>query len=402
MREEKDINDLLEKFILNQCSEKEINTVIEYFRRRTDSTGLLSVEEVMEMIDDIPAMEEASADRIYNKIISISEKQRKEPSIRLFWKSTYLRYAAAIALICIMSAGYIVWQNLYTEPRADQGISVTANGVLTTPEEAITLEKENGQFEVIHPNGSRIVLDARGNVIGEQEKGVLRYEGGTETKSLIHNTLTVPYGKRFKVVLSDGTSVHLNAGTSLKYPVKFLEGEEVRKVYVKGEAFFDVVSDPAHPFIVNTGDLDVRVLGTQFNVSNYPEDQTTDVVLVEGSVRMQQEDAQQKVASDILLEPGEKGQFDKAKYEMSKRRVVTSLYTAWMKGELVFRNMAFEDILKKLERHYNISIENQNTTLANEIFNASFGDEPVEKVLENLSTIYGIEFTIKDKKLIVQ
>lgn len=399
MKEGKDIKALLKKFVLNQCSEDEIKVVLEYFQSRSDSSDFLTVEEVMEMIDDISAMDEVSADRIYHKIISIfSQKSKSEPK-RLYRKPFYWSYAAAIALICMMAAGYIVWQNKFSFTE-DQLISNTADSVLTLPEEAITLERENGHFEIINPDGSRKVLDARGNVIGEQEKGILRYEGGEAIEELVYNTLTVPYGKRFEVVLSDGTAVHLNAGTSLKYPVKFLDSEDNREVFVTGEAFFDVTSDARHPFIVNTGALNIQVLGTRFNVSSYPEDEATDVVLVEGSVHLQSQDLGNQ--NEFVLKPGEKGRYDKMNHRISKRTVSTSIYTAWMNGELVFRNMAFEDILRKLERHYNLSIENQNKSLAKEKFNASFGDEPVEKVLENLSTIYGIDFTIKDKKVIVQ
>lgn len=398
MKEGKDIKTLLKKFVLNQCSEDEIKEVVEYFRNRTDSTGFLSVEEVMGMIDDIPSMDEASSDRIYQEIMEASKHKARKSQIKL-GRPVFWRYAAAIAVICVIAGGYFVRQNWLS---TTQSVKISQiDNQLTPLEEVITLERENGEFEIIHPDGSRKVTDAHGNVIGEQNKGVLTYGGDEVTEKLVYNTLTVPYGKRFEVVLSDGTSVHLNAGTSLKYPVKFLKSEEIREVFVTGEAYFEVTHDVSHPFIVNTGELAIRVLGTRFNVSTYPEDETTDVVLVEGSVALQQGNAQLDLQSEFLLEPGEKGEFDKKNRRISKRNVATSIYTAWINGELVFRNMAFEDILGKLERHYNISIVNQNETMAKEKFNASFGDEPVEKVLDYLKTIYGIQFTIENNKVIV-
>lgn len=401
MREEKDIKELLKKFVLNQCSEEEIKEIIAYFRGRSHSRDFPSVEEVVEMIGDIPAMDEESADRIFQRIISVSNQQRMEEPKHLFRSPFFWRYAAAIAVLVTLLAGYIIWENPFSTLDETPYISQFDEGGLLPDEEAITLKRENGQIEVINPDGFRVVTDADGNVIGEQEKGLLTYKENTGLEKLVFNTLTVPYGKRFEVVLSDGTSVHLNAGTSLRYPVKFLDSENTREVFVTGEAFFDVTPDADQPFIVNTGDMDIRVLGTKFNVSTYPEDETTDVVLVEGSVHMQSQGQENGMRSESILEPGEKGQYVKMNHRMSKRKVVTSIYTAWMNGELVFRNMAFEDILKKLERHYNISIENQNKSLAKEKFNASFGDEPVEKVLGNLSTIYGIDFRIEDNQIIV-
>src|SRR5690606_36367432 len=107
----------------------------------------------------------------------------------------------------------------------------------------------------------------------------------TNSDKLAYNTLKIPFGKKFRLQLSDGTMVHINSGSTLKYPIKFIAGEN-RQVYLDGEAFFDVAKDKKHPFIVNADNLNVRVLGTHFNVSNYPEDAVTDVVLVEGSVGM--------------------------------------------------------------------------------------------------------------------
>src|SRR5690606_22630816 len=139
-----------------------------------------------------------------------------------------------------------------------------------------------------------------------------------------------------------------NAGTSLKYPVKFLNGQE-RLVFLTGEAFFDVAEDADHPFIIKADDLNIRVLGTKFNVSAYPEDATADVVLVEGSVGLYDHTA--KFDTDtFLLEPSEKGSFNKKEKKLKSEAVSTSTYTSWIEGELVFRNMSFENILRKMER----------------------------------------------------
>src|SRR5690606_25698590 len=113
----------------------------------------------------------------------------------------------------------------------------------------------------------------------------------------------IPKGKKFQIQLSDGTLVHLNAGSSLRYPVDFLS-EGPRQVFLSGEAYFDVAKNASNPFIVNVDDLEVRVLGTQFNVSAYSEDEYIDVVLVEGSVNLNK-----KEGDMVELSPGQKGSY---------------------------------------------------------------------------------------------
>ena len=156
-----------------------------------------------------------------------------------------------------------------------------------------------------------------------------------------------------------------------------------------------------NPFVVKANNLKVRVLGTQFNVSAYPEDETTDVVLVEGSVSLYKA-IEEYGDNNTLLEPGFKGSFNKAANSFDTEKVITSIYTSWMKDELVFRNMTFANILKKLERHYDVVIVNNNGTLSQNSFNANFGDEPIENVLEELKLNYGIEYSIdKTKKITI-
>jgi len=211
--------------------------------------------------------------------------------------------------------------------------------------------------------------------------------------------LTVPYGKRFDIVLSDSTQVHLNAGTSIKYPVKFIKGKD-REVHLTGEAFFEVAKDAGHPFIVNANGLNIRVLGTKFNVSAYPEDSTTKTMLVEGSVGLYQ-DIAYNPEKTTFLKPGHLASLNKANKDISVERAEISLYTGWMKGNLIFRHVPFKNIIKKLERHYNVVITNHNKALGNELFTASFDNATLEQVLETFQNNYGLEYRIEKDEIII-
>lgn len=297
--------------------------------------------------------------------------------------STIFKYAA-IALICL-SIGYMY----------KSGILSKANQI-TIPEGSITLQLENGDIKILNADGSTQLVDAKGNPLGTQNGSQIVYHNNSSKETLTYNTLTVPYGKRFEIQLSDGTVVHLNSGTSLKYPVKFISGKN-REVYLNGEAFFSVAKDPKHPFIVNAENLDVEVFGTEFNVSAYPEDNTTDVVLVEGSVGM----SNHKVEEKTMLTPGTKGTLNKNNFSIATSKVNTKIYTSWMQGGLFFRNMPFKNIAKKLERQYNMKVVITNKQLENETFNANFNEEPIETILSYFTDSYNIQYTIKNKTIYI-
>lgn len=299
-------------------------------------------------------------------------------------------YAAAAAFIVFFATGYFYYLS-----------NTPSNVSITIPENVITLELEDGTIKVIDEIGEVKVLDAQGKVVGQQEGSILKYSDSRTKKELVHNTLTVPYGKTFKLHLSDGTTVSLNSGSTIKYPIHFIKGLN-REVYITGEAFLNVAKDAKHPFIVNANELNIRVLGTQFNVSAYLEDEATEVVLVEGSVSLYTESHGYNMDSNVTLEPGFKGSLNKNKENIYTSSVNTSIYTSWIYGKLVLRNMTFNNIVKKLERHYNVTIINNNTELMNEEFNANFGDEPIEKVLEELRINYGIKYKFLDNKIIVE
>lgn len=324
-------------------------------------------------------------DEAYNKVSQRIESNEK-PVKKLF--PNWSRYAAAIVLLLVL--GYIYQNN---------GIINADQDLLIPKDEVITLQLDNGTIQTIDVNGTIEVKDSKGNVIGTQNQNQISYSKADEKEELIFNTLKVPKGKKFQIELADGTLVHLNAGSSLRYPVNFLS-EGLRLVFLSGEAYFDVTKNEFNPFIVNVDDLEVRVLGTQFNVSAYSEDEYIDVVLVEGSVNLNKRD---RIEGDVVeLSPGQKGSYKQNSDSITVNEVNASLYTSWMQGHLVFRDLTFNSILTKLERHYNIEIENTNMELGREIFNASFDNVEVEKVLSYFNDTHKIEYLIENNKVLIR
>ena len=160
-----------------------------------------------------------------------------------------------------------------------------------------------------------------------------------DTVAMRYNTLSIPRGGEFRYELADGTRVWLNAESELRFPETFGGGE--RRVYVKGEVFFDVAHDEAHPFVVSTGRGDVRVLGTRFNLTDYAG------TLVEGRIRFHTPDGR-----DYDVRPSQQLTFDEAGGTVDVQTVDVSVYTAWVDHQFVFRNQSLEDILTTLSRWY--------------------------------------------------
>ena len=175
------------------------------------------------------------------------------------------------------------------------------------------------------------------------EEGKIRYMGKSNTK-VEYNTIMIPRGGEYQVELSDGTKVWLNAETQLRIPTTFVGTE--RRVFLKGEAYFDVSKDAARPFIVEVNSLEVRVLGTAFNLRSYDDEGLVVTTLVEGKV---------EVAADEVVRtitPGMQVVYEKENGDMKVQKVDVLLYTAWQSGKFIFKNERLEDIMIYLSKWY--------------------------------------------------
>ena len=157
----------------------------------------------------------------------------------------------------------------------------------------------------------------------------LIYDAGEKGVQVEYHTIRVPRGGEYNLQLADGTKVYLNAGSSLRYPVRFT-GKR-REVTLSGEGYFEVAKDSTQPFVVRAGDVDVRVLGTAFNVNAYPEKETVATTLVEGRVQVNYKTGQQ------VIQPGMQLVYDKQNGKVDVSVVDTEVYTSWKDGYYYFK-----------------------------------------------------------------
>lgn len=194
--------------------------------------------------------------------------------------------------------------------------------------------------------------------------------------------------------LPDGSKVWMNAGSYLRYPVEFASGK--REIFLEGQGYFEVTHNPAKPFIVKVDQgYSVEVLGTEFNITAYRDEDLIETTLVAGSVKLNLGSAANKTVSRIL-KPREKAVYKKKDRLLSISSINPNYETAWKDGKIIFKNHPMEEVLKILSRHYNVRFEIKDPKVTESEITAKFSNEQLPQVLEYLKLASGIKFKIKN------
>jgi ferric-dicitrate binding protein FerR (iron transport regulator) len=206
----------------------------------------------------------------------------------------------------------------------------------------------------------------------------------------IYAEIYSPLAARTRFELPDGSTGWLNSGSTLKFPVKFYGAQ--RKVELSGEGFFDVVKDSEKPFVVKTCNMDIKALGTRFNVLAYPDDETCEITLESGKVIIEKTRKSGEMVKLAELQPGHQIVISKRTYKSDVSEVVTEKYTSWKEGKLILRNDPMDVVVKRIGRWYNAEINLKNGELESYRYRATFEDETFSEVLKLLKLTSPIEY----------
>ena len=250
---------------------------------------------------------------------------------------------AAVALPFVMAV--VLYVGLNREEEQTLRPSLASNILPGTSKAVLTLA--NGQMIPLGKETTDSTIITDGTQISASGSGITYADGG-ESEAVVYNKLDIPRGGEFCLTLSDGTRVWLNSETSIQYPVVF--GTKERRVFIQGEAYFEVAKDAKKPFTVQFMSSSVTVLGTSFNIRAYPEEKQSQTTLAEGSVRIY------SPGSSMLLKPGEQAEVSALSGEMVKQEVEVKNFTSWKDGRFVFEQQPLEDIMRTLERWYDIRV----------------------------------------------
>jgi ferric-dicitrate binding protein FerR (iron transport regulator) len=233
----------------------------------------------------------------------------------------------------------------------------------------------------------------------KQDTGMISYQTTnplSQSSTVQYNTLITPAAGKFKIQLPDGSLVWLNAASSLRYPLVFTAG--IRKVELKGEAYFEVVKDAAHPFIIETGNTTIEVLGTHFNINAYADEPLMKITLSEGTV---------KINHSVTIQPGQQAQLNNRQAELTTNpdihivnNVNLATELAWKDGLFIFESAPLEDLMRDVARWYDADIEYQ--FVSPDHFNAEIPrNTPVSRLLHLLEGTRRVHFKIENRRIIV-
>jgi hypothetical protein len=272
---------------------------------------------------------------------------------QLFQKPDYQKWLSYAAVIVLpLAIGFFL---LYQMPEPPQELAKFES--IQPGESNAKLYFSNGEVVDLKKDTSALIR-SNDNLVVERKENELRINSSqiSTSNAIRTNRIVTPVGGEYDVVLSDGTKVWLNADSYLEFPSKF--SDNVRKVIARGEVYFDVAGNAKWPFIVESGGMELKVLGTEFNLRNYHDEEEMITSLVEGSVEVSN-----ALKEKVILKPGREVLIATADNSMLERKADLESVTGWRKGRFIFKKKRVEDIMYELERWYNVKVFFTNSSV---------------------------------------
>ena len=382
MKTYKEIPSLLSKALLGMLSEEEKRALQQWREESPENEQLYG--SVMNTGYIVQKSREVANVDIVNGYMNVLQKRKRNVRVRRIRRIVSVAAGVVLPLLAV-----VLWYG--TRQKSDVPEQVAS--VIRHGEVKAELVLADGTTRILSSGVTDSLFVQQGASIVVQDQGV-SYQGDSPVVEERYNTLRVPRGGEYSITLSDGTIVYLNAESELRYPVKFV-GED-RRVYLFGEAYFDVVHDKAHPFVVDVKNSTVRVLGTSFDVRAYADEDEVLTTLVQGSVRFS------AGKESVILEPGEQVVLDKSG-RLETREVDTYLYTAWKDGVFAFKRQRLEEIMKVVARWYDVNVFWENVSQKEVTFTGKMKRyDDFSKVVEMLEMTGNTEFMIKENNIFIR
>ena len=318
---------------------------------------------------------------------NVLSRSKNIKPISRFNFSPYWQIAASVALLLSLTF-YLI------EYTGNNSIRKFAEKRVDMSEEAKIIKSDGSEY-LLSFNDSHIKYGADGKEIVIEEKNTSneKLTNPTSEAKAVFNQIVVPYGRRHSVTLCDGTVVMLNSGSNLVFPPKF--SGKTREIYLKGEGYFEVAKDASKPFIIYTEFMNVKVLGTHFNISAYENEKTASAVLVEGSIEV----FNNNLFNNNLckIKPGEGCFISENSAGFKIQNVDVSEFVSWKDGFFQIKDKPFSDITKKVEKYYKKTIIFEDNELANRLISGKLVlDLKFEKTLDFLAKTTKSQFKVNE------
>jgi len=371
---------LLARYINKTCTREELDELFAIIGEDKDPGSL------NELLDDVWLAAHTAPDIDYEQVY---QNMHIRPAQKKVFPLKRLAAAAAILVLLALPA-YLVLTQKDSRPKQIVQKGPVAQIIMPGSKKA-TLTLADGTTLTLDSTGKQIIQQAGAAI--QQQNGQLSYAGQPTDGSIHYNKLTTPRGGQFRLVLPDGTKVWLNSASMLRYPTAF-KGKE-RLVELDGQGYFEVAANAQQPFKVKVRDMEVQVLGTDFDIMAYGDENSINTTLIAGSVQVQEGSAKQ------LLRPGQQAVVNNQDHGMTVRAADIRKVTAWKNGMFVFNHMALPAILREIARWYDVDIV-YKANPGSELYGGGIGrDLQLADVLALLEGNGYNHFRIEGRKLIV-
>lgn len=390
---------LYQRYIENTCTKEERDEFLSMVAENQENDTITNLMDGTWDKIGTDGLQFPGADHMLHQILSDHQK----PVVK---KVSWYRYAAAAAIMIMVSAGVYFYQK--TNNRSSSQARVVN---IKAGKNKATLTLANGKVINLDSATNGEIAEQTGTTITKTEKGQLIYNiaGSTEKENhapaeIAYNTITTPRGGQYQINLPDGSKIWLNASSTLKYPTIFNKNE--RKVELTGEAYFEIAKMTIKqktgnkkvrmPFIVVTGKQEVEVLGTHFNINSYTDEAATKTTLLEGAVRVSQTGSRYS----INLLPGQQSILNNN--NLTAHQVDTEEAVAWKNGYFQFNESDLGSIMRQLSRWYNIEVIFKDNRKSNELFHFKASRNLELNDMLKIFELNGIKLKIERRTIIVE
>lgn len=375
---------IIEKFLENKCTKEEEALIINFYESFQNNKEWHEEYGIEKDVKEIIHL------RILNSISESELPQRKTKKLKLIWK-----YAAAASIAVLLATS--LFFNFKNETLHKQPVLGKKDIKIGTNKAILTLE--NGEQVQLEKGKVYNTQNAKSN--GEQLIYAEKADSQKNTnEEMAYNVLTIPRGGEFFIQLEDKTKVWLNSETKFKYPTKFIEGQPRVVELLYGEAYFDVSHSSNHKgatFNVNSGAQEIEVLGTEFNVKFYKNDNKLYTTLVKGKVTIDNN------ISKKVLSPGQQSILSSGNNDITILNVDISYEIAWKNGLFMFDKKSLKEITVALSRWYDIKVVFENQEKQKLIMSGILKrSDHIEELLKNFERTGEIKYTISENTLIIK
>ena len=383
---DENIVQLIQLYLTGDLSEEEKVKLEDWIRG--DSSRKRLFDEICEernVVRDLEVYERVNKESAWEKVVCRGNIKLQHSPRRLGW----YRWVAAVMLPVMVAAGYFIRE--MKRDSLQQGVEIAS--IEPGKSKAILRLGNNRVLEITKERETHVDV-AEGIAATNNSSGMI-YPEQVATGKTEYNVLEIPRGGEYTVTLSDGTVVHLNSGSELRYPVAF--GAERREVFLSGEGYFEVVKDSVRPFFVNADKLKIRVYGTSFNVNTY-DLENIQTVLVEGKIGIQT----MNMNTEYMVKPGQLALYNQEKGTMEILNVDVQLYVAWKDHEFMFDDESLEKIMNRLSLWYDVDVFFQTASLKQVHFTGHLGRyDDISHILDAISGVTQVKFSVKGRTIIV-